>query len=68
MGKAARVYDRLNREIRNVSLFYKIGDEAGRVSMIEIRGKATFAYQLGLITAAEWESLIKKAFFFIHGG
>nr|DAJ98164.1 MAG TPA: hypothetical protein [Caudoviricetes sp.] len=40
----------------------------GRVSMIEIRGKITFAYELELISYAQWECLIDKAFLTINGG
>lgn len=61
------VFDRLNGQIRDNNLIYRQGDEMGRVSMIEIRGKITFAFELGLITADEWETLIGKAFLTISG-
>lgn len=61
------VFDRLNVQIRDNNLLYRIGDEIGRISMIEIRGKITFAYELGLITTEEWETLISKAFLTISG-
>ena len=48
-------------------MLYKYGDEMGRVSMIEIRGKITFAYELGLITTDEWENLICKVFLILDG-
>lgn len=61
------VYDRLNRQIRLNNLLFKRGDEMGRINMVEIRGKITFARELGLITADEWEKLIDKAFLTIRG-
>lgn len=61
------VFDRLNTQIRDNNLLYRIGDEIGRIGMIEIRGKITFAYELGLITTEEWELLISKAFLTING-
>lgn len=39
----------------------------GRVSMIEIRGKITFAYELKLISYNEWEILIDKVFCAMDG-
>ena len=62
------VFDRLNGQIRDNNLLYCHGDEIGRISMIEIRGKITFAYELGLITTDQWENLISKAFLTIDGG
>lgn len=61
------IFDRLNGQIRDHNLLYKQGDVIGRVSMIEIRGKITFAYELGLITTEQWETLIDKAFLTIDG-
>lgn len=61
------VYEKLNRQIINHNLLYKEGDIMGRVSMIEIRGKITFAYELGLITAEQWENLINIVFLTIDG-
>lgn len=61
------VFERLNQQIRDHNLLYAEGDEMGRVSIIEIRGKITFAYELGLITALEWESLIGKVFTILSG-
>lgn len=61
------VFERLNKQIRDHNLLYKAGDEMGHISIIEIRGKITFAYELGLITAAEWESLISKVFTILSG-
>lgn len=61
------IFDLLNGQIRDHNLLYKQGDIMGRVSMIEIRGKITFAYELGLITTDEWENLISKAFLTIDG-
>lgn len=66
--KSPTVFDRLNEQIRDNNLLYKQGDVLGRVGMIEIRGKITFAYELGLITDNEWETLISKAFLTIDGG
>lgn len=65
--KCQTVYDRLNKQIRDNNLLYPFGDEMGRVSMIEIRGKITFAFELGLISPDEWENLIGKAFLTISG-
>lgn len=65
--KSPTVFDRLNEQIRDNNLLYKQGDVLGRVGMIEIRGKITFAYELGLITKNEWESLISKVFLTIDG-
>lgn len=62
------VFRRLNDQIRDNNLLYKEGDVLGRVSMIEIRGKITFALELGLITYEQWETLIGKAFIVIGGG
>lgn len=62
------VYQRLNRQIRDHNLLYKPDDIMGRVSMIEIRGKITFAYELELISYEQWECLIDKAFLTINGG
>lgn len=62
------VFERLNGQIRDNNLLYMQGDAMGRISMIEIRGKITFAYELGLITTIEWENLISKAFLTISGG
>lgn len=61
------VFEHLNKQIRDHNLLYKYGDEMGRVSMIEIRGKITFAYELGLITPDEWETLICKVFLILDG-
>lgn len=61
------VFMRLNDQIRDNNLLYKDGDALGRVSMIEIRGKITFALELGLITYEQWEILIDKAFLVIGG-
>ena len=61
------VFERLNKQIRDHNLLYKYGDEMGRISMIEIRGKITFAYELGLITTDEWENLICKVFLILDG-
>lgn len=58
----------LNKQIRDNSLLFEKGDDMGIKSLIEIRGKITFAYELGLITTAEWESLISKVFLIIGGG
>lgn len=60
-------FERLNQQIRDHNLLYKEDDEMGRISIIEIRGKITFAYELGLITALEWESLISKVFTILSG-
>lgn len=65
--KCLTVYDRLNKQICDNNLLYRFGDEMGRTSMIEIRGKITFAFELGLITADEWENLINKAFLTLSG-
>lgn len=62
------VFERLNGQIRDNNLLYMQGDVMGRISMIEIRGKITFAYELGLITTIEWENLISKVFLTISGG
>lgn len=61
------VFERLKKQIRDHNLLYRYGDEMGRISMIEIRGKITFAYELGLITKEEWETLISKVFLIIDG-
>lgn len=61
------VFDKLNGQIRTNNLLYRAGDELGRVSMIEIRGKITFAYEMGMITSDQWETLISKAFLTIDG-
>lgn len=61
------VFEHLNKQIRDHNLLYKYGDEMGRVSMIEIRGKITFAYEMGLITTDEWENLICKVFLILDG-
>lgn len=66
--KSTTIFERLNGQIRDHNLLYEQGDVMGRISMIEIRGKITFAYELGLITAEEWENLISKAFLTIDGG
>ena len=66
--EVASVFQRLNCQIRDNNLIYKQGDELGRISMIEIRGKISFAYELGLITQIEWEILLDKAFLTIDGG
>lgn len=58
----------LNKQIRDNTLLFEKGDDMGIKSLIEIRGKITFAYELGLITTAEWESLIRKVFLIIGGG
>lgn len=61
------VYKLLNRQIMQNNLLYAQGDALGRVSMIEIRGKITFAFELNLITYEQWENLIDKAFLTING-
>lgn len=66
--KSTTIFERLNGQIRDHNLLYEQGDVMGHISMIEIRGKITFAYELGLITAEEWENLISKAFLTIDGG
>lgn len=68
MDGGKTVYQRLNRQIRDNNLLYKQGDIMGRVSMIEIRGKISFAYELELISYEQWERLIDKAFLTINGG
>lgn len=67
MDSGGTVYNLLNRQIRNINLMYTIGDTLGKTSMIETRGKISFAYELGLITKSEWESLINKACLIIYG-
>lgn len=66
--KSTTIFERLNGQIRDHNLLYEQGDVMGHISMIEIRGKITFAYELGLITTEEWENLISKAFLTIDGG
>lgn len=61
------VFERLSSQIRDNCLLFAPGDESGLRSMIEIRGKITFAYELGLITEAEWEELLGKAFSILYG-
>lgn len=67
MGGGETVYKLLNRQIRDNNLLYKQGDSMGRVSMIEIRGKITFAYELKLISYEQWENLIDKVFYTMNG-
>lgn len=65
--KNLTVFDRLNRKIRDHNLLYREGDMMGRVGMIEIRGSISFAYEMGLITKEEWETLISKVFLIMDG-
>lgn len=67
LNRSEAIYKLLNRQIRDNNLFYKKGDLMGRVSMIEIRGKITLAYELKLISYEQWEYLINKVFYIIDG-
>lgn len=65
---AATVYQQLNKQIRDNNLLFRPGDIMGRIALIEIRGKISFAYELGLISYSEWQKLIDKAFVTINSG
>lgn len=67
MRRSRTAYEILNGEIRDSQLHFLPGDPAGKVSMIEIRGKVSFAYQMGLIDEPQWERLIGKTFLALHG-
>ena len=67
MDGDSTIYNLLNRQIRDINLIYTIDDTLGKTSMIETRGKISFAFELGMITKEQWEKLIDKACLTIYG-